>query len=160
MPCNRPLVKRTETNIITALDESTAETVEYLEKIEQLEQKLFELGGEIAGGRHVPPGVRVLAMKESPDQQWLDLRQAAMDRLRGENEALLMRLRDLESSGAVAGSSSQSMVPRESYEHLEVANKELEEQVRQKEKSRKRLQEVRFRMTCFVFWTTSDVLRS
>jgi mitotic spindle assembly checkpoint protein MAD1 len=62
----------------------------------KLEQRLFELSGEIAGGRHVPPKTRVLCLKENPYQQWVHLRQAVMDWLKSENEALLERLEDLE----------------------------------------------------------------
>src|SRR6266403_957084 len=68
------------------------------EKIEELEQTLFELRGEIGAGRHVPPGVRVLSLSANPAQEWADLRQAALDRLKEENAALLQRLSTLSSS--------------------------------------------------------------
>ena len=45
------------------------------EKIEELEQTLFELRGEIGAGRHVPPGVRVLPLSMNPAQEWANLRQ-------------------------------------------------------------------------------------
>jgi mitotic spindle assembly checkpoint protein MAD1 len=63
------------------------------EKIEELEQTLFELRGEIGAGRHVPPGVRVLSLCENPAQNWADLRQAALDRLKAENSATPTPLR-------------------------------------------------------------------
>jgi mitotic spindle assembly checkpoint protein MAD1 len=44
------------------------------DKIEELEQTLFELRGEIGAGRHVPPGVRVLSLSANPAQDWADLR--------------------------------------------------------------------------------------
>ncbi|KAH6879726.1 hypothetical protein BKA70DRAFT_1391416 [Coprinopsis sp. MPI-PUGE-AT-0042] len=59
-------------------------------KIDELEQALR---------RHVPPKTRVLCMAENPDQAWVDLRQATMDRIKGENEALIKRLKELEESG-------------------------------------------------------------
>ncbi|GBE85486.1 MAD-domain-containing protein [Sparassis crispa] len=115
----------------------------HLEQIEELEQKLFDLGGEIGAGRHLPPGVRVLSLRDNPAQQWQDLSQAAMDRLKGENEALLKRLKELEASGARSGQSGgEELVPRES---LEVANKEktrLEDELRAKDKRLMRLQQV------------------
>ncbi|KAF4622647.1 hypothetical protein D9613_009046 [Agrocybe pediades] len=86
--------------------ESTTQT--YLTQIDTLEQTLFELRGEIAGGRHVPPGVRVLSMKGNPEEEWFGLRQAAMDRLKGENEALMRRLRELEEVAAAAANLSSS----------------------------------------------------
>ncbi|KAF9562386.1 hypothetical protein CPC08DRAFT_749502 [Agrocybe pediades] len=86
--------------------ESTTQT--YLTQIDTLEQTLFELRGEIAGGRHVPLGVRVLSMKGNPEEEWFGLRQAAMDRLKGENEALMRRLKELEEAAAAAANLSSS----------------------------------------------------
>lgn len=117
---------------------------QHVEKIEELEQSLFELGGEIGGGRHVPPGVRVLSLKDNPEQQWVDLRQAAMDRLKGENEALMNRLKELEDSGARGNSNEggAELVPRESWELVNKEKMDLEEVVQQKEKRLLRLQQV------------------
>lgn len=128
----------------SALEDAQAEIEKHLEKIEELEQALFELQGEIGGGRHVPPGVRVLSMRENPAQQWADLSQAAMNRLKGENEALLKRLKELEEGGAVANhaGNQEELVPRAS---LDVAQKEkaaIAEELRQKEKRMLRLREV------------------
>jgi mitotic spindle assembly checkpoint protein MAD1 len=118
-----------------------------VDKIEELEQTLFELRGEIAGGRHVPPGVRVLSMQDNPEQQWFDLRQAALDRLKGENEALMKRLKELEESGARGGGEQEhgeELVPRESWELVNKEKLELQETVKQKEKRLLRLQQVSF----------------
>ena len=38
-------------------------------------------------------------IKYNPEQEWFDLRQAAMDRFKGENQALMKRLKELEESG-------------------------------------------------------------
>ena len=114
---------------------------QHLAKIEELEQTLFELSGEIAGGRHVPPKTRVLCLKENPDQQWVDLRQAAMDRLKSENEALLKRLKDLEDTG-VKLEGSEDLVPRESWDQVVREKQDLEGEVKQKEKRLLRLQQV------------------
>ena len=134
----------------SALEVSEAESKQHLDKIEELEQSLFELGGEIGAGRHVPPGVRVLSLKDNPEQQWVDLRQAAMDRLKGENEALMKRLRELEESGVRGGAGDggkegegEELVPRKSWELANKEKKELEEVVRQKEKRLLRLQQVK-----------------
>ena len=54
-------------------------------------------------------------MKENPAQQWFDLRQEVMDRLKNENEALLKRLKDLEEQG-VRSQSGEDLVPGESWE--------------------------------------------
>ncbi|TFY74117.1 hypothetical protein EWM64_g9895, partial [Hericium alpestre] len=118
-----------------------------VDKIEELEQELFELKGEIGAGRHVPPGVRILSLKENPASQWANLRQEVMDRLKGENEALIRRLKELEASGAGAAvkteeKAHEELVPRESWEVVQKEKKELEEVVKQKEKRLLRLQQV------------------
>ncbi|KAA1476387.1 hypothetical protein DENSPDRAFT_867280 [Dentipellis sp. KUC8613] len=131
-----------------ALEESEKASTEQLDRIEELEQELFELKGEVGAGRHIPPGVRILSLKDNPAQQWADLRQAVMDRLKGENEALLKRLKELEASGAgttsAAASStpSEELVPRVSYESVQKEKADLEEVVKQKEKRLLRLQQV------------------
>lgn len=111
-----------------------------------MEQTLFELRGKIGAGNHVPPGMRVLCLRDNPAQRWNDLRQSVMDRLKSENGALIKRLRDLESSGVVdtqAGTSrGEELVPRESWEVLHKEKEELEEVVKQKEKRLLRLQQV------------------
>ncbi|KAG9312696.1 mitotic checkpoint protein-domain-containing protein [Chiua virens] len=113
------------------------------DKVEELEQTLFELRGKIGAGNHVPPGMRVLCLHDNPAQQWSDLRQSVMDRLKGENEALIKRLRDLEQSGVQAETSrGEELVPRESWEVLRKEKEELEEVVKQKEKRLLRLQQV------------------
>ena len=109
---------------------------------------MFELRGDIAAGAHVPSGVRVLSLKQNPAQEWSDLRQVVMDRLKGENEALIKRLKELEQSGAVGnvnreGENHGSFVPRESWEVVNKEKFELEEMVKQKEKRLLRLQQVR-----------------
>lgn len=127
------------------LQEAKKNLTQQKDKIETLEQTLFELRGEIGAGNHVPPGMRVLCLRDNPAQQWTDLRQSVMDRLKSENEALIKRLRELESSGAVAadgGVLRHDLVPRESWEVLDKEKKELEEVVKQKEKRLLRLQQV------------------
>ncbi|TBU44830.1 MAD-domain-containing protein [Dichomitus squalens] len=127
-----------------ALREAETESEKQLEQIEELEQTLFELRGEIGAGRHLPPGVRVLSLHDNPAQQWEDLSKAAMDRLKNENEALLKRLKDLEENG-VRGSGQDAnveLVPRESYEAVNKEKEELEEELRQKEKRLLRLKQI------------------
>ncbi|KIK41019.1 hypothetical protein CY34DRAFT_236280 [Suillus luteus UH-Slu-Lm8-n1] len=127
------------------LQEAQKSLTQQKDQIETLEQILFELRGEIGAGNHVPPGMRVLCLRDNPAQQWTDLRQSVMDRLKSENEALIKRLRELENSGAVAadgGVLRHDLVPRESWEVLDKEKKELEEMVKQKEKRLLRLQQV------------------
>ncbi|KAG5645277.1 hypothetical protein DXG03_006579 [Asterophora parasitica] len=137
------------------LRDSQNEITTHLERVDALEQQLFELQGEIAGGRHVPPGVRVLQLRDNPESQWVELRQAALDRLRNENEALMRRLKEVEEargansvSGSVASQPSQApaaegdLVPRASWDLLSREKSELEELLRQKDKRLMRLKEV------------------
>ena len=125
------------------------------EKIEELEQTLFELRGEIGAGRHVPPGVRVLSLSANPAQEWADLRQAALDRLKEENAALLQRLSTLSSSSSTsnpnpnpdpstttAKTEEEQLVPRASWLAVCEQKAQLEDELRQKEKRMLRLRQV------------------
>ena len=134
------------------------------EKIEELEQTLFELRGEIGAGRHVPPGVRVLSLSANPAQEWADLRQAALDRLKEENAALLQRLTTLSSSSTSASNpnpnsnsnpdpstdtnttaktaAEEELVPRASWLAVCEQKTQLENELRQKEKRMLRLRQV------------------
>ncbi|KAF9499241.1 hypothetical protein BDN71DRAFT_1411372 [Pleurotus eryngii] len=146
-----------ESDLKTRLDE----TQEQLARIDKLEQELFELSGEVAGGRHVPPGVRVLSMKDNPEEKWFNLRQEALDRLRGENEALMARLRELEdqqpalssnnmpppssntpNTPNAPASSPAHLVPRESYELALSKTAALAAELAQKDTRLRRLQQV------------------
>ena len=115
-------------------------------QIDKLEQTLFELQGEIGGGRHLPPGVRVLSLRDNPASQWEDLSRKAMDRLKEENEALLKRLKEVEAqvgSGPRTAESGEELVPRQSFEVVVQEKEELEEALKQKEKRLMRLKQVR-----------------
>ncbi len=128
----------------------------YIDKIDNLEQKLWELQGDIASGSHVPPGTRVLQLKENPASQWEELRRDVLRGLKKENEALLKRLASLDKgrSGsskeqqAVAGSSAvgqgsdADLVPRESLDRIERERDALEKVVQRGEKRLTRLQQV------------------
>ncbi|RXW17677.1 hypothetical protein EST38_g8182 [Candolleomyces aberdarensis] len=145
-------VEKERDELKETLKSHEAEIQTHLTTIDNLEQTLFELSGEMAGGRHVPPNTRVLCLKENPDQQWLDLRQETLDRLKGENEALIRRLGELEERVQASGGGVQEMgsgtgkggelVPRESWEQVCKEKEELVEEVKQKEKRLLRLQQV------------------
>lgn len=125
-------------DLVSALEEAHSTIKVHEDKVEELEQTLFELRGTIGAGNHVPPGMRVLCLRDNPAQQWSDLRQSVMDRLKSENEALIKRLKDCGS----AQSGGEDLVPRESWEVLQKEKEELEEVVKQKEKRLLRLQQV------------------
>ncbi|EGO22960.1 hypothetical protein SERLADRAFT_471526 [Serpula lacrymans var. lacrymans S7.9] len=130
-----------------ALEDAKEVSEKHLERIEELEQTLFELRGKIGTGNHVPPGMRVLCLRDNPAQQWSDLRQEIMDRLKNENSALIKRLKELEENGASSDQSTErrqgeELVPRESWEVVNKEKKELEDVVKQKEKRLLRLQQV------------------
>ena len=125
------------------------------EKIEELEQTLFELRGEIGAGRHVPPGVRVLSLCENPAQNWADLRQAALDRLKSENTALLQRLStlgptstDVKPATVTQGGSTEAevqqeqLVPRASWAAVCEEKAQLEAELKQRDKRMLRLRQV------------------
>ncbi|KAJ7093951.1 spindle assembly checkpoint component Mad1 [Mycena belliarum] len=132
-----------------ALDTALAEVKAQAMTIDRLEQELFELSGEIAGGRHVPPGVRVLSLADTPELLLRDApqaREAETARVRGENAALLQQLAALQAGGARAeegsGNDAENLVPRESWDAVCNERDDLQKVVRQKETRLKRLQEV------------------
>lgn len=94
-------------------------------------------------------------LRENPAQLWANTRQIVLDRLKGENAALLKRLGELEAStiasvsdpdgaGAPAkeASISSTGIPRESWESLKREKEDLEDALKQKEKRLLRLQQV------------------
>lgn len=132
----------------SALKEATESTTAHLAQIDKLEQTLFELQGEIGGGRHVPPNTRILSLRDNPASQWEDLSRKAMERVKEENEALLKRLKELEEGGARAAQSDmddgekEELVPRQSLESANKEKEELAEELKQKEKRLLRLKQV------------------
>ncbi|KAL1738965.1 hypothetical protein HDZ31DRAFT_12834, partial [Schizophyllum fasciatum] len=85
------LFQQTE-HLRSELKVSEDKHAETLEQLDQLEQTLFELGGEIAGGRYVPPNTRILAATDSPEANWFAARTEALESLKRENEALRQQL--------------------------------------------------------------------
>ncbi|KAJ7805761.1 MAD-domain-containing protein [Mycena olivaceomarginata] len=133
------------------LDAALSESKAQLERIEQLEQELFDLGGEIAGGRHVPPGVRVLSFKDTPELLLRDnpeTRQTEMNRVKEENAALIRRMEELQKGGArvenivTDTNSNEHLIPKESWDAVCKERDELQGMVKQKETRLKRLKEV------------------
>ena len=138
--------------IFSALGEKEEEAEKDKEKIEELEQTLFELRGEIGAGRHVPPGIRVLSLCENPAQNWADLRQAALDRLKSENTALLQRLStlgpttatitDVKPASSAHEEQQQQLVPRASWVAVCEEKAQLEAELKQRDKRMLRLRQV------------------
>ncbi|GJJ14107.1 hypothetical protein Clacol_008364 [Clathrus columnatus] len=144
---------RRRVQIEEELSAAQTEISTLLGQIENLEQTLFELRGDIASGSHVPPNHRVLCLKENPLQLWVDTREEVVKRLKQENEGLLNLLADLRGQRSVNGENDSSMemtnvpfsaniVPRESWEVEHAEKLALEEAIRQKDKRLTRLQEI------------------
>jgi mitotic spindle assembly checkpoint protein MAD1 len=89
-------------------------------------------------GAYNPETHQVLEFRDSPDRVEHAIRTATLERLRSENDALL--LGDLE-KGLLAND-GQSLVPRESLEAAQAESAKLREQVQQKEKMMKRITQV------------------
>ncbi|KAF7329938.1 hypothetical protein MKEN_00257700 [Mycena kentingensis (nom. inval.)] len=125
-----------------ALEVALEESREQLERIEQLEQELHDLGGEIAGGRRIPPGIRVLSFADTPELLTRDnpqARKVEVDNLKAENAELIKRIEALEQGGA---SPASSAMPEQTWISLRQERDDLQQQARQKDKRLKRLQEV------------------
>ena len=97
--------------------------------------------------------MRVLSLNANPAQDWADLRQAALDRLKEENAALLQRPSALYASGihtapsaidtaAARSSTTTELVPRASWAAVIQEQAQLEDELRQKEKRMLRLRQV------------------
>ena len=134
-----------------ALQEAQAAITSRETQVDTLEQRLFELGGEIGCGRHIPPNTRVLSMAQNPAQEWADTRTEILERLKKENEILLGRVSELEerlSSHSSEPSSpkepkeTEHLVPRASYDVLREELASLQSQLTQKEKRLLRLTQV------------------
>ncbi|KLO07802.1 hypothetical protein SCHPADRAFT_944978 [Schizopora paradoxa] len=124
-------------------------------RIDSLEQQLFELGGEMGGGRHIPPGMRVVCLRDNPARLWADTREQVLNRLRSENEALLKRLEEVESrlgngdvnmvptSGSNEGQGATlKIVPIQTWESLKQEKSDLEDALKQREKRLQRLKDI------------------
>ncbi|KAG8998937.1 coiled-coil domain-containing protein mad1 [Tulasnella sp. JGI-2019a] len=130
---------------ISELEEELAGCLESLdatqEKVDTLEQQLWELGATINAGNHVPPGTRVLQLATNPISEDVDLKKKTFQRLKEENDALLMRLSDVESSKGFTEPNDR-LVPRGSWENVKREKDELIRTVADKEKRLLRLKQV------------------
>jgi mitotic spindle assembly checkpoint protein MAD1 len=90
----------------------------------------------------VPPGVRVLSLCENPAQNWADLRQAALDRLKAENTALLQRLSTSTSNSNNTAAADEQLVPRASWAAVCEEKAQLEAELKQRDKRMLRLRQV------------------
>ncbi|KAL0579820.1 coiled-coil domain-containing protein mad1 [Marasmius crinis-equi] len=102
---------------VTALESTITE---HLATIDNLEQELFELRGEIAGGRHVPPNVRILKSTEG----------APGDHLAAST------------STSQVGSETDDLVPKETLMSALREGKRLQEELERREKRLQRLKEI------------------
>ncbi|GAA5836698.1 hypothetical protein JCM11251_002702 [Rhodosporidiobolus azoricus] len=112
-----------------------------------LEQELDSLSAQIEQleenqgirGAYNPATHKVLEFANSPDRVEHAIRQATLDGLRGENEALLKRVADLERGGVLRGEKVQELVPRESLAQALAELEKAKKEVKQKETMLKRI---------------------
>ncbi|KAL1660964.1 spindle assembly checkpoint component Mad1 [Schizophyllum commune] len=120
---------------LKASEEKHAET---LEQLDQLEQTLFELGGEIAGGRYVPPNTRILTATDSPEANWFAARTEALEALKKENEALRQQI----SEGANTDANANTALPQASADAWQHEKAALTQELAQAHKRWQRLKQV------------------
>ncbi|QRW09776.1 spindle assembly checkpoint component mad1 [Ceratobasidium sp. AG-Ba] len=120
--------------------ELAAQIEAHEQTIENLEQTLFELRGEVAAGTHVQPGTRILQLADNPEARWFAMREEEVGRMR--EEISVLRGRVAEGGQVHQSTDSDGGVPRETYENLQREKEELEEVVKQKEKRLLRLKSV------------------
>ncbi|KIK69916.1 hypothetical protein GYMLUDRAFT_34318 [Collybiopsis luxurians FD-317 M1] len=150
------IVKEELTEVKAELQKEKEKREELEKSLDQVEQDLFDLRGEVAGGRHVPPNTRILEMKGNPHDEWETSRTAVLERLKGENQALLKRLAEVEEALKDAAASpapaptpvdasqhpNSTLVPKESLDLAVQEKEELENELKQREKRLLRLQQV------------------
>ncbi|KAF5376809.1 hypothetical protein D9757_008873 [Collybiopsis confluens] len=147
-------IKGDLTNTTTELRKEKEKSEQLEKTLDRVEQELFDLRGEVAGGRHIPPNTRILELKDNPHAEWETSRTAALDRLKGENQALLKRLSEVgealkEAANTPAptevsqsADATSTLVPRESLDLVVKEKDELEMELKQREKRLLRLQQV------------------
>ncbi|KAG8883202.1 coiled-coil domain-containing protein mad1 [Tulasnella sp. 331] len=130
---------------ISELEEELARCLESADnsqdKIESLEQQLWELGATMNAGNHVPPNTRVLQLATNPISEDIDLKKEVFQHLKEENDALLIRLGDVETSSGFT-EPGERLVPRDSWENVKREKNELIRTVADKEKRLLRLKQV------------------
>ncbi|GAA5975325.1 hypothetical protein JCM11641_005938 [Rhodosporidiobolus odoratus] len=128
-------------------EESQRELDEARNELALVEQELDSLSAQVEQleenqgirGAYNPATHKVLEFRDSPDRVEHAIRQATMDRLRSENEALLRRLGDLDRGSALSGQQPQQLVPRESLVHANAELEKLKKLVTQKDLMLKRI---------------------
>ncbi|BGP16988.1 coiled-coil domain-containing protein mad1 [Rhodosporidiobolus nylandii] len=150
--------KREKEKGVDAASKSLQEQLELNELLQQeldearnelalMEQELDSLGAQVEQleenqgirGAYNPATHKVLEFRDSPDRVEHAIRQATLDRLRSENEALLRRLADVERGSAKAGEQPQQLVPRESLVQAQAEIEKVKKLVAQKETMLKRI---------------------
>ncbi|GAA6009294.1 hypothetical protein JCM10207_004339 [Rhodosporidiobolus poonsookiae] len=112
-----------------------------------MEQEIDALGAQVEQlesnqgirGAFNPATTKVLEFRDSPDRVEHAIRQATLERLQDENQALLRRLADVERGASLAGQQPQQLVPRESLAHATAEIEKLKKLVAQKETMLKRI---------------------
>lgn len=132
-----------ETNLharaIEDLEAARAEIATFGQRIEELEEELFKLRGEIGAGRHIPPRIKVLEMADNPAARWFGKREEDVQRLKKENEVLRGMMND---GVAAAPASGEGYVPKATLDVVLQEKSELEATIKEKEKRLLRLQQV------------------
>ncbi|KAF9066422.1 hypothetical protein BDP27DRAFT_1330495 [Rhodocollybia butyracea] len=103
------LVKEELSKTKAELQEEKQKREDLEKSLDSVEQTLFDLRGEVAGGRHIPPNTRILEMKDNPHAVWETSRTAVLERLKEENQALLKRLADVEAEVNVSKTRAEAI---------------------------------------------------
>ncbi|KAG8969020.1 coiled-coil domain-containing protein mad1 [Tulasnella sp. 419] len=122
------------------LAEATQEIDTQQDKVETLEQKLYELGCSINSGNHIPPNTQVVQFKNNPISEDINLRKETFERLKSENEALIGRIAKLEQGLGVG--EGKGLLPQESWNNLKKERDDMIKTVADKEKRLLRLKQV------------------
>lgn len=123
------------------LEDAKQELQELAEKIDNLEDDLFRLRGEIGTGRHLPPATRVLEFANNPAAKWFGRREEDLEKLKKENEALRSMIAD-NPGVATQNAVPEGLVPKATLDVLMEEKALLEQEIKDKDKRLLRLREV------------------
>ncbi|CAG8728383.1 11032_t:CDS:2, partial [Dentiscutata erythropus] len=146
------LIKQNEI-LQETINELKNENLSLQKHASSLDQQVFALEKAVGRGEYNRETTRVLELKDNPSSRDYAIRQSTLDALKTENSQLLAKLKELQKMlennhatqvETIDGTYSNiiDVIPTQSFTNLENENKQLLEQIAEKEKRISRLKEV------------------
>ncbi|CAG8586193.1 2966_t:CDS:10 [Gigaspora rosea] len=146
------LIKQNEI-LQETINELKNENLSLQKHTSSLDQQVFVLEKAVGRGEYNRETTRVLELKDNPSSRDYAIRQSTLDALKTENSQLLAKLKELQKTlennhttqvETIDGTDDTAIdvIPIQSFTNLENENKQLLEQIAEKEKRISRLKEV------------------